>query len=101
MGDLESARDVLDRIHILNVRHFSDDAMGLLPSLMRRASWQHRAGYYNDERATYRRAIRIIEDSAGKDDPRLVDPLVKLGKSFYFFEPLPQDVPRLVGSSSG
>ena len=101
MGDVDSARDVLDRIHILNVRHFSDDAMGLLPSLMRRASWQHRAGYYNDERATYRRAIRIIEDSAGKDDPRLVDPLVKLGKSFYYYEPLPQDVPRYVGSATG
>ena len=101
MGDVDSARDVLDRIHILNVRHFSDDAMGLLPSLMRRASWQHRAGYYNDERATYRRAIRIIEDSVGKDDPRLVDPLVKLGKSFYYYEPLPQDVPRYVGSATG
>jgi tetratricopeptide (TPR) repeat protein len=101
MGDVESARDVLDRIHILNVRHFSDDAMGLLPSLMRRASWQHRAGYYNDERATYRRAVRIIEDSAGTDDPRLVDPLVKLGKSFYYYEPLPQDAPRYVGSATG
>ena len=101
MGDVDSARDVLDRIHILNVRHFSDDAMGLLPSLMRRASWQHRAGYYNDERATYRRAIRIIEDSVGKDDPRLVDPLVKLGKSFYYYEPLPQNVPRYVGSATG
>ena len=101
MGDVESARDALDRIHILNVRHFSDDAMGLLPSLMRRASWQHRAGYYNDERATYRRAIRIIEDSVGKDDPRLVDPLVKLGKSFYYYEPLPQNVPRYVGGATG
>jgi tetratricopeptide (TPR) repeat protein len=101
LGDVESARDVLDRIHILNVRHFSDDAMGLLPSLMRRADWQHRAGYYNDERATYRRAIRIIEDSAGKEDPRLVDPLIKLGKSFYYFEPLPQTAPRYVGNATG
>ena len=59
-GDLEAARDVLDRIHILNVRHFADNTLGLLPSLMRRADWQHRAGYYNDERATYRRAIRVM-----------------------------------------
>ena len=101
MGDVEAARDTLDRIHILNVRHFSENAMGLLPSLMRRASWQHRAGYYNDERATYRRAIRIIEDSAGNDDPMLVDPLVRLGRSFYFYEPLPQTTPRYVGTSSG
>ena len=101
MGDVEAARDTLDRIHILNVRHFSDDAMGLLPSLMRRASWQHRAGYYNDERATYRRAIRIIEDSAGNDDPRLVEPLVRLGTSFYFYEPIPQTSPRYVGTYNG
>lgn len=97
-GDLEAARDVLDRIHILNVRHFADDALGLLPSLMRRASWQHRAGYYNDERATYRRAIRVIEESAGRDDPRLVEPLLKLGKSYYYFEPLPDNIAAPVNS---
>ena len=101
LGDVDAARDVLDRIHILNVRHFSDDALGLLPSLMRRASWQHRAGYYNDERATYRRAIRIIEDSAGKDDPRLVDPLIKLGESFYYFEPLASSSPQYYSGASG
>lgn len=62
--------------------------MGILPSLMRRAEWQHRAGYYNDERATYRRAIRIIETTAGKDDPRLVQPLTLLGESFYYYDPV-------------
>ncbi|MBT8081962.1 MAG: tetratricopeptide repeat protein [Gammaproteobacteria bacterium] len=86
MGDIETARDLLDRIHILNVRHFAGNSIGLLPSLMRRADWQHRAGYYSDERATYRRAIRIIEEAAGKDDPRLVDPLVKLASSLYFYD---------------
>ena len=90
MGEVDEARDIADRIHILQVRHFSDDPLGLLPSLMRRASWQHSAGYYNDERATYRRAIRIIEDSVGRDDPRLVDPLVKLGKSFYYYATCPR-----------
>ncbi|MDH5456513.1 MAG: hypothetical protein OEY37_10605, partial [Gammaproteobacteria bacterium] len=59
-----------------------------LPSLMRRADWQHRAGYYNDERITYRRAIRILETTVGKEDPRLVDPLIRLGKSFYYNEPI-------------
>lgn len=91
LGDIEEARDVLDRIHALNVRHFEDDALGLLPSLMRRAEWQHRAGYYNDERATYRRTIRIIETSAGKNDPRLVTPLVKLGDTYYYYEPVSVD----------
>jgi len=91
LGDIEMAREILDRIHYLNVRHFEDDALGLLPSLMRRADWQHRAGYYNDERATYRRTIRIIETSAGKDDPRLVAPLVKLGETYYYYDPVSVD----------
>ena len=89
---------MLDRIHILNVRHFEDDRLGLLPALMRSASWQHRAGYYNDERATYRRAIRVIEESAGRDDPRLVEPLVRLGQSYYYFEPLADSISSPVNS---
>jgi tetratricopeptide (TPR) repeat protein len=88
LGDLEGARDALDRIYALNVRHFEDNILGLLPSLMRRAEWQHRAGYYNDERATYRRAIRIIETAADKNDPRLIEPLIALGRSYYYFEPV-------------
>jgi tetratricopeptide (TPR) repeat protein len=101
LGDIEMARDILDRIHYLNVRHFEDDALGLLPSLMRRADWQHRAGYYNDERATYRRTIRIIESSAGKEDPRLVTPLVKLGETFYYYDPVTMDGMRGGAGSSG
>jgi tetratricopeptide (TPR) repeat protein len=100
-GDIETARDILDRIHALNVRYFEDDALGLLPSLMRRAEWQHRAGYHNDERATYRRTIRIIETSAGKDDPRLIEPLVKLGETFYFYDPVPVDNSRSMTAGSG
>jgi len=84
LGDMKAAKDVLERIYILNVRHFEDDPMGLLPALMRRAHWQHRAGYYIDERTTYRRAIRIIEEVQGKDSPMLIEPLLMLGKSFYF-----------------
>ncbi len=53
---------------------------------MRRASWQHAARYYNDERATYRRAIRIIEDNLGKTDPQLILPLQMLGRSFYYLD---------------
>lgn len=86
MGDPKGARDVLDRIHMLNVRFFDDNELELIPSLMRRANWQHRAGYYNDERATYRRAIRIIEAKLGKNDPQLVFPLNRLGESFYFVD---------------
>ena len=99
LGDIDAARDVLDRIHSLNVRHFENDAMGLLPSLMRRADWQHRSGYFNDERATYRRAVRIVEESAGKKDIRLVDPLVRLGQSFYYVEPIADSLQRSIAGS--
>ncbi len=86
MGDMKGARSLLDRIHLLNVRHFDNNELGLLPSLMRRADWQHRAGYYNEERATYRRAIRIVEAKLGKNDPQLIPPLLKLAESFYFID---------------
>lgn len=100
LGDVEGARETLDRIHGLNVRHFKDDALGLLPSLMRRAEWQHRAGYYNDERVSYRRAIRIIETSTDKNDARLIAPLIELGRSYYYFEPI-SDGSRTALASTG
>ena len=87
MGELSEAREVLDRIHALNVKHFEENPLGLLPSLMTRADWQHRAGYFSDERSSYRRAIRIIEAGGGSDDPLLVEPLRRLGESFYYYDP--------------
>ncbi len=86
MGETKEARNTLDRIHIINVKHFEKDPVGLLPSLMNRADWQHRAGYYAEERTTYRRAIRIVETTSGKNDPLLVEPLRRLGESFYFID---------------
>tara|TARA_B110000483_G_scaffold133457_1_gene159698 strand:- start:173 stop:1675 length:1503 start_codon:yes stop_codon:yes gene_type:complete len=86
MGNTKEARDALDRIHVLNVKNFEEDLIGLLPSLMKRATWQHRVGSYKDERATYRRVIRIIESSSGKNNKLLVEPLRKLGESFYFID---------------
>jgi len=101
MGDAKGARAILDRIHALNVRHFAGDQMALIPSLMHRASWQHAAHYYNDERATYRRAIRIIEEKIGKNDPQLIFPLTKLGRSFYFFDVSQSDTQQRGMVSSG
>lgn len=100
LGEVKEARNTLDRIHAINVRHFSDDALGLLPSLMRRADWQHRAGYINDERLTYRRVIRIIETAAGKNDPRLVEPLILLGRSYYYYQPLTDGTSSRAGLAS-
>jgi len=86
LGDPKGARSILDRIHVINVKHFEQNPMGLLPSLMNRASWQHRAGYYAEERSTYRRAIRIVESSGGSNNSMLVEPLRRLGETFYYID---------------
>lgn len=86
LGDTKRAREILNRIHVLNVRHFEGDNLALIPSLLRRASWQHAARYYMDERATYRRVVRIIEAELGKDHPQLLLPLTKLGESYYYVD---------------
>lgn len=87
MGDVKSARKMLDRIHLLNVRFYEKDPLGLIPSLLNRASWQRRAGYYEEERASYRRAIRIIESAGNKSDPMLIQPLRRMGESYYYIDP--------------
>jgi len=84
LGSIEEAREMHDKIYQLHRRRFEDDQLAMIPSLMRRAEWQHRAGYIADEQATYRRAIRIIETSASKDDIRLIEPLTKLGQSYFY-----------------
>lgn len=86
LGEVDTARDNHDMIYSLNLRHYEDNAIGMVPSLMRRASWQRRTGYILDERATYRRVIRIIEAYNGKDDISLVLPLMKLGESYFFVD---------------
>lgn len=86
LGSVADAKNNQDMIYALNIRHFTGNAMEMVPSLMRRAKWQRRTGYILDERATYRRIIRIVEDQHGKDDFSLIDPLTKLGQSYYFID---------------
>ena len=68
LGEVDQARNVHELIYNLNERHYRANMLDLIPSLERRARWQHRTGYYNDERATYRRIIRILEEKHGKED---------------------------------
>ena len=84
LGSIEEARAMHDKIYLLHRRRYEDDQLALIPSLMRRAEWQHRAGYIADEQATYRRAIRIIETNGSKEDIRLIEPLTKLGESYFY-----------------
>ena len=86
IGDFEKAKETQDVIYALNIRKYNLDTLELVPSLMRRAAWQHRAGFIYDERTTYRRIVRIIESEASKTDLRLVEPLIMLGKSHFFID---------------
>ncbi len=86
MGDMDAAKDAQDTIYAINIREHQLDAPALVPALMRRAAWQHRAGFIFDERATYRRAIRIIEDHEGKESINLVEPLIRLGRSYFYMD---------------
>ena len=86
MGDLEAAKEAQDTIYAINVREYQLDTPELVPSLLRRAEWQHKAGFIFDERATYRRAIRIIERHSGRDSLDLVEPLILLGRSYFYLD---------------
>jgi tetratricopeptide (TPR) repeat protein len=86
LGSIDDAKHIQDQIYALNERAYAENGMGMVPSLMRRADWQHRAGFINDQRTTLRRAIRIIEDALGKDDMALVEPLTKLGQSYFYID---------------
>jgi tetratricopeptide (TPR) repeat protein len=86
LGLREQANDLQDTVYALNVRHFQDDSLELIPPLMTRAQWQHRIGFINEERATYRRIVRILEAEFGKSALQLIEPLALLGKSFSYFD---------------
>jgi len=101
MGDLDAAKDTQDSIHAINIRAHELDSPAIVPSLLRRAEWQHRAGFIYDERATYRRTIRIIEEFQGKTSLDLVEPLIKLGRSFFFADVTGEITYHDSGMSSG
>ena len=86
MGSMDTAKQIQDTIYAITLRYHSGNAVSLVPALMRRAAWQHRAGFIYDERTTYRRIIRIIEEGIGKDSLELVDPLTRLGQSFFYVD---------------
>ncbi|MEM7433213.1 MAG: hypothetical protein AAF351_14930, partial [Pseudomonadota bacterium] len=84
LGDIESAEVIQDRIYAINRRMYPEDSFELVNPLMKRADWQHRAGFIYEERISLRYAIRIIEDHKGKSSLDLVDPLLKLGRSYFY-----------------
>ena len=86
LGSLDTAKQIQDTIYAINLRYHAGNALDLIPSLMRRAAWQHRAGFIYDERTTYRRIIRIIEERIGRNSMELLEPLTRLGQSFFYVD---------------
>ena len=84
LGETDDAKDLQDRMYMLNARQHDPDTMEMVPTLVQRARWQHRAGLIIEERTTYRRIIQIIERNAGKDSLLLVKPLIAYGRSYLY-----------------
>jgi tetratricopeptide (TPR) repeat protein len=101
MGDVDQAKDAQDTIFALNIHAYELDTPELVPSLLRRAEWQHRSGFIYDERASLRRAIRIIEEHSGKGSLDLVEPLIRLGRSYFYLDSSGAQFSRDSGLSSG
>ena len=86
MENMKDVKNTLERINILNLKKFEGNSIALLPILTKHADWQNRLGYFRDERETYKNIIRIIESNYDKNSKLLIDPLIKMGKSFYFID---------------
>jgi len=97
----DEARDIQETIFALNSRHHEGDSLGLIPSMIRRARWQHRVGFIYDEQTTYRNVIRIIEANIGKDALQLVEPLILLGRSYIYLDKSGQQPVRAITASDG
>lgn len=91
VGELEDALDLQENAYTLHARKIDMDSEEILPALERNAVWMHRMRLYNRERNAYRKMIKIIERSRGKDDLGLIEPLTGLGKSYLYVGSLDVD----------
>lgn len=83
-GDVEKANDLHEYIYNLEARHTDLDSTDIIPALERQAEWLHRLHSLEKERVMWRKIIRILESSYGKNDLSLIDPLTGLGTSYLY-----------------
>ena len=84
VGETSEALDVHQFIYNLEARNADLKSEEIIPALERQAEWLHRMSIYEKERITWRRIINILEDSRGKKDLSLIEPLTKLGTSYLY-----------------
>lgn len=84
VGEIEDALDLQENAFALYARNADMDSEEFLPALERNANWMHRMRLYNRERNAYRKMIKIIENTRGRDDLALIEPLTGLGNSYLY-----------------
>jgi len=82
VGDTKDAVNIQKRIFYLQARNTEPESLDIIPALKTRAGWQRRMQFYEQERFTWRRIVRIIEAKEGKESLDLIDPLTELAKSY-------------------
>ena len=101
LGAIDEALELQEVIYALNAHAYAEESIEFVPSLLRRADWQHRAGFINDERMTLRRAVRIIEVQVGSDNLQLVEPLILLGRTYFYYDTTRQEAGMQNSPTSG
>jgi tetratricopeptide (TPR) repeat protein len=100
-GDVPHALDVQENVVNLQMRNLDPNSEEILPALERQAGFMHRMQHYNAERSSYRRIIRILETTRGRNDLSLIAPLTGLGRSYLFVEPYDPEFQSYTPSSGG
>ncbi len=85
-GDLDKSDDLQDAIFRLRARRADDNTDQYLDALRHRAEWHARLGKFSDAIRFYRRLVRAISNEYGKDDPRLVEPLLARADSASMYQ---------------
>lgn len=78
---LEADEQQLEALRLIE-RNWPPESKEGLAGIYKYAAWLRESGRYQEEREQYARALRIIRDTYGKDDPQQVRPLVGIGNSF-------------------
>jgi tetratricopeptide (TPR) repeat protein len=101
MDDRDSALDIHQFIYNIEARNAEIDREKMIPALRRQAEWMNRMRLYEKERSTWRRMISLLEDTRGKKDLSLVEPLTGLGRSYLFYSELESEFYTEASMSSG
>ncbi|MEO1581507.1 MAG: TonB family protein [Pseudomonadota bacterium] len=78
LGDIRTANRIQDIMYRLQQRRFSADSDQYIDALTRRARWYAMVGDFTEATFAFRRLERTIVKFHGKDDPRLIEPLLEL-----------------------